>query len=188
VERRYSTDCRAELAAGGRLIGHASVFNEETRIGEFFEVIDPAAFDDVLDGDTVLQIDHAGLPLARTPDTLKLATDSRGLAIDGDPADTTAGRDLRILVDRGDLRAMSFGFTVAADAWEKRADGSHLRRVLKIGRLFDVSVVTFPAYPGTDVSLRSAFGDIPRPPHSPRATPRGQAALIRAKLRKEARP
>lgn len=184
MERRFAENCRAEVA-GGRLIGHASVFNEETRIGDFFEVVDPGAFDDVLDGDTVLQIDHAGMPLARTPDTMKLGTDSRGLVVDADPADTTAGRDLRVLMSSGILRAMSFGFTVAQDAWEKRDDGSHLRRILKIGRLYDVSVVTFPAYPGTDVAMRSAFGDLPRPPVPPRISPRGQAALIRAKLRRD---
>lgn len=172
--------------AGGRLVGHASVFNEETRIGEFFEQIDPAAFDDVLGGDTVLQLDHKGLPLARTTSgTMKIGVDKRGLTVDADPADTTAGRDLRVLVERGDMYAMSFGFIVAEDEWERRADGSHLRTVKKLDRLFDVSVVTFPAYLGTDVSMRDLFGDMPTPPHLSRSRPnpaRLQALKIRHRL------
>lgn len=184
MERRYAAETRADINPDGRLYGHASVFNEETRIGEFFEQIDPAAFNDVLDGDTVLQLDHAGLPLARTTSgTLVLSTDRRGLVVDADPADTTAGRDLRVLTARGDLRSMSFGFTVAEDAWERRDDGSHLRVIKRIGRLYDVSVVTFPAYAGTDVSLRSLFGDLPPVPAGAlRRSPRIQALHIRHQL------
>lgn len=184
MERRFSQECRADIA-DGRLIGHASVFNEETRIAEFYEEIHPAAFDDVLAGDTVLQLDHAGLPLARTSaGTMTLTTDRRGLVVEADPAPTTAGNDLRILIERGDLRSMSFGFTVAEDEWTKRDDGAHKRIIHRIGRLFDVSVVTFPAYPGTDVAMRNLFGEIPDPPSSRRYTARGQAALIRARNRK----
>jgi HK97 family phage prohead protease len=168
---------------GGRLIGHASVFGQEARIGEFFEQVDPGAFADVLDQDVVLQLEHQGLPLARTSSgTMTLGVDSTGLLVDADPADTSAGRDLRELVRRGDLYSMSFGFTVAEDAWSKRDDGQHLRTIKKIGRLYDVSVVTFPAYLGTDVSLRSLFGDVPHPPTTAaRYTARGQAARIRAR-------
>lgn len=169
MERRFASECRAAME-GERLIGHASVFNEETRIADFYEEIAPSAFDDVLDGDTVLQLDHTGLPLARTTakpvPTMKLATDRRGLVVDADPAPTTAGNDLRILVARGDMYSMSFGFTVAEDEWTKRADGAHKRIIHKVGRLYDVSVVTFPAYLGTDVSMRSLFGEIPTPPPS----------------------
>lgn len=173
-------ECRAEMTAG-RLVGHAAVFNEEARIGEFFEQIDPDAFADVLDGDTVLQLDHKGLPLARTTSgTMTIGVDSRGLVMNADPADTTAGRDLRVLVERGDLFSMSFGFIVADDVWERREDGSHLRTVKKIGRLFDVSVVTFPAYLGTDVALRDLLGDMPTPPTVAR---RDRARLQALKIR-----
>ena len=57
---------------------------------------------------------------------------------------------------RGDVDQMSFGFTVAGDEWETNEDtGRELRTITKIGRLFDVSPVTFPANPNTDVALRS---------------------------------
>jgi HK97 family phage prohead protease len=183
TERRFA-EFRADVSTG-RLVGHAAVFDQETRIGEFLERIDRSAFDDVLDGDTVLQLEHQGLPLARTTSgTLRLGKDATGLVVDADPADTTAGRDLRALVARGDLYSMSFGFTVAQDSWERRDDGQHLRTIHQVGRLYDVSVVTFPAYLGTDVALRHAFGDVPAPPNTPRYTARGQAALIRARNRK----
>jgi len=179
MERRHAYETRADLD-GGRLIGHASVFNQETRIGEFYEVISPAAFDDVLGDDVVLQLEHTGLPLARTSSgTMKLSTDATGLLVDADPADTSAGRDLRALVARGDLYHMSFGFTVAKDAWSKRDDGGHLRTIEKVQRLYDVSVVTFPAYLGTDVSLRSLFGDVPTPPNLTRDRVRLQTLHVR---------
>lgn len=178
TERRFA-EFRADTVSG-RLVGHAAVFDQETRINDFTEVIRPGAFDQVLDGDTVLQLEHAGLPLARTTSgTLRLDVDATGLVVDADPADTTAGRDLRELVKRGDLYSMSFGFTVADDAWSRRDDGTHLREIRSINRLYDVSVVTFPAYLGTDVALRAAcYGDLPRPPVS-RVSPRAQAIKIR---------
>lgn len=185
MERRF-TEFRAELATG-RLTGHAAVFGQETRISDFYEVIDARAFDQVLAAphDVVLQLEHAGLPLARTTSgTMTLGTDETGLTVDADPADTTAGRDLRELIRRGDMYSMSFGFAVDGEEWSTRDGGGDLRTITRIGRLYDVSVVTFPAYLGTDVALRSLLGDLPRAPRSPRVSARGQAALIRARSRK----
>jgi len=169
---------------GNRLAGHAAVFGQETFISgwDFYEVISSRAFDRVLkeDQDVVLQVDHQGMPIARTKaGTLRLGKDSTGLTIDAEIADTSLGRDVRELVGTGVLSSMSFGFTVAVDAWSRRKDGGQLRSVEEVGRLYDVSVVTFPAYAGTDVSLRSRLGDAPKIPA--RDTARGQAALIRAR-------
>lgn len=178
MERR-SVQIRADIAASGRLTGHAAVFNQETRIGDFYEVISPGAFDRVLRErqDTVLQAEHAGLPMASTwAGTLTLGTDSDGLTMDADIADTSLGRDVRVLVGRGDLRSMSFGFTVSEDVWTVRKDGAQLRTITELERLWDVSVVTFPAYAGTDVALRN---EIVTPPQMPRITARDQAARIR---------
>ena len=177
-------DVRADVV-GNRLRGHAAVFNQETRISEFYEEIDPRAFDRVLlsDPDTVMQVDHSGLPLGRTTSgTLRLAVDSTGLEFDCDLPNTTLARDARELVDRGDLRACSFGFQVAEDVWSLRKDGAQKRVITVVGRLFDVSVVTFPAYAGTDVALRSG---LPTPPKiSVPATARDQYTRIRQNLRK----
>lgn len=184
MERR-TLEVRAAVE-GNRLVGHAAVFDQSELIRDFYESVDRRAFGRVLRErqDTVLQVDHAGMPLARTTSgTLRLGVDSTGLTIDADLADTTLGRDVRTLVDRGDLSKMSFGFQVAEDAWHVRKDGAQHRTILDVGRLFDVSVVTFPAYAGTDVALRAAvYGDLPKIPTRPSV--RGQVARIRWANRK----
>lgn len=185
MERR-TLEVRAAVD-GNTLTGHAAVFGQETFIPgwDFYEVVSAGAFDRVLteDQDVVLQVDHQGMPLARTTArNLRLSKDKTGLVVDADLPDTSLGRDVRELVRAGVLSKMSFGFSVAEDVWSKRADGSQLRSIEEIGRLFDVSVVTFPAYEGTDVALRSReLGDAPQIP--PRVSARGQAALIRARIR-----
>lgn len=184
MERR-SAEIRADIR-GNTLSGHAAVFGQETRVREFYEEVDKRAFDRVLRDrqDTVLQAEHVGLPMARTSSgTLKLTRDSTGLAFEADLPDTSLARDVRTLVDRGDLSAMSFGFQVGEDLWSVRSDGAQKRIITDISRLFDISVVTFPAYAGTDVALRS--DEFPTPPTLPLATARGQAARIRARLLKE---
>lgn len=187
MERR-TLEVRAGVEAG-RLVGHAAVFDQTTTIGgfaPFTEDVSSRAFDRVLRErqDTALLVNHDGMPLARTVSgTLRLGTDARGLTIDADLADTSLGRDVRTLLERGDLSQMSFGFTVAADEWRDGDDGRPHRTIVEVDRLFDVSVVTFPAYAGTDVALRAAlYGDLPRVP--PRVSARGQAARIRWANRK----
>lgn len=163
------------------MVGHASVFNTETRIRDFYELVMPSFFDRVLRErqDTVMQVNHEGLPLARTTSgTLALAKDSTGLAFEADLPDTSLGRDVRILAERGDLNAMSFGFTVAEDAWSLRKDGAQLRSLVEAERLFDISPVTFAAYAGTDLALRA---EEITPPKLSRVTARDQAARIRAR-------
>ena len=81
-------------------------------------------------------------------------TTDEGLHYELDAPDTTLGRDLRALAARGDVTGSSFAFTVSEDSWEKR-DGGKVRRVLSIDRLFDVSLVSTPAYPDASVALRS---------------------------------
>ena len=86
--------------------------------------------------------------------TLRLEEDQRGLKVEADLPDTTIGRDLSTLIQRGDVDSMSFGFSVPpkGDSWSD--DGSV--RELKEVRLYEVSVVTgFPAYQATSASVRS---------------------------------
>lgn len=180
IEHR-AYEARADLADGNRLVGHASVFGQETRIGDFYEVVDPAAFTRALNQrqDVAMLVNHDGLPLGTTwAGTLRLSTDATGLAVDNDLPNTTLAADVRELAARGDLRSMSFGFRVVADEWSTREDGSQLRTLRDLD-LFDVSVVTFPAYKGTDVALRAADLGAPRTPG--RTSVRGQTALIRAR-------
>lgn len=142
-----------------RLRGHAAVFGQLSEdLGGFREQIARGAFAEALKGDDVrLLINHEGLPLARSASgTLKLAEDDRGLAIEAelDPEDPDVQR-LMPKLKRRDLSQMSFGFRVkpGGQDWAKDEEGRTVR-TLKAVRLFDVSVVTFPAYPQTDVAVR----------------------------------
>ena len=134
-----------------KLTGYAAVFNSlSVDLGGFVERIDPAAFGRSIAGDIRLLMGHQtdGVPLARTKSgTLTLDVDSRGLHFSADLPDSPSGSDVFEAVRRGDLSAMSFGFAVRKDSWEK-SSGVTVRTLLDID-LHEVSVVAWPAYPGT---------------------------------------
>ncbi len=139
-----------------RVVGHAAVFGQLAQIRGGLERVDPAAFNRALNEkhDVVLLFNHDGLPLGRTSSgTLRLGIDENGLTVDNDLPDTQLGHDVRALMARGDLRAMSFGFIPTADRFDE-VEGKHVRTITDLD-LFDVSIVTNPAYSGTDVALRS---------------------------------
>lgn len=162
IERR-AFDAGLELREEGQavcLVGHAALINQLSEdMGGWREQIASGAFAEALAKDDVrLLVNHRDLPLARTRSgTLKLSEDSRGLAIEAtlEPSDPDVQRLLPKL-KRGDLSQMSFGFRVAPGGqdWAKDDEGRTVRTLKKL-RLFDVSVVTFPAYPQTDVAVRS---------------------------------
>ncbi len=152
VEKRGATlEVRAR---GRRLEGYAALFGSEARIGAIVETIRPGAFTATLAGnaDVLALVDHdPARVLARTRSgTLRLSQDARGLAFDLDVPDTSAGRDVLALAERGDLRGMSFGFRARDEYWTGE------RRELRSVDLVEVSVVSaFPAYDGTTVAARS---------------------------------
>ena len=150
------------------LRGHAAVFNSLSEdLGGFRELIEPGFFRAALQRkpDVRLLINHDGLPLARTASgTLELREDARGLHVfarldRGDPD----VEQLRRKMQRGDVDQMSFAFTLReeGDTWEVDEDGAVARTLLADGAddLFDVSIVTFPAYRATEVSMRSVLQD-----------------------------
>ena len=162
IERRTFTvqDVEARQAEDGtmRLRGYAAVFNDASVPLPFKETIAPGAFRKTLSEtpDVRLLINHEGLPLARTKNgTLTLSEDGRGLFMDAVIADTTEGRDLYKLVERGDVDQMSFAFRVIRQKWSEDRSTRTLTEVsLADG---DVSVVTYPAYPTTTVEAREAL-------------------------------
>jgi HK97 family phage prohead protease len=89
--------------------------------------------------------------LGRTPKTLQLRQDARGLAFTLDPAPTQAGREVLELVRRGDLSGSSFGFRTIADAWYQ--DGEDTVRELIDIEIQEISLVAFPAYAATNVEV-----------------------------------
>ncbi len=93
-------------------------------------------------------------PLGKSGKNLRLSQDATGLRVDLDLPNTTVANDLAELVRTGVVEGMSFGFTVAEDTWEQR-DGLPMRTIDKIGELFEVTFTPIPAYPTTEVGLRS---------------------------------
>lgn len=150
--------------------GYAAVFEKESEnLGsdqyQFREVIQPGAFDDVLADDVRALLNHdPNFILARSVNgegTLKIGTDERGLWYEFEAPDTQAGRDLVTSMRRGDITQSSFSFRVGKEGqkWEERQAGdgpTFIRRTItKVSRLFDVSPVTYPAYPDASVAVRS---------------------------------
>jgi HK97 family phage prohead protease len=160
MNREIRAGIPAEIRAdadGIRVEGYAAVFNEETNIaGLFREMIEPGAFTDAIGrDDVVFLINHEGLPLARTRSgTLKLYQDERGLRIETmlDPEDPDV-KSIAGKMKRGDLDKMSFAFMPDVQEWDDSGD-MPLRKI-KRASLYDVSVVTSPAYAGTEIGLRS---------------------------------
>ncbi|NBN78686.1 HK97 family phage prohead protease [Microvirga tunisiensis] len=138
------------------LTGYAAVFGQATDLGPFREQIAPGAFSDTLRRSDVRALfNHdASKVLGRvSAGTLRLTEDATGLSAEIDLPDTTDGRDVRELVRRGDVSGMSFGFRVLSDRWDFTDDDAF--RTIEAVELYEVSAVTFPAYDGTSIALRS---------------------------------
>jgi HK97 family phage prohead protease len=163
-ERRFQTNTTLELrdvdgTTGERRVeGYAAVFNSETDIGGFSEVIAPTAFEGRLNDPVVAVFNHNQLqPLAKVGAGLELTVDEHGLRYSFPIPDTTAGRDLVELMERGIVRDASFAFMLGpdGDTWEKRDGKTDLRTIERVARLVDVSVVTVGAYSDATSVLRS---------------------------------
>lgn len=149
---------RADGTESPTITGYAAIFNKlSVDLGGFRERIAPGAFSRALeeghdvralvghDPDKVLGRAKSG--------TLKMEQNTKGLKVRIKPPDTQAGRDIVTSIRRGDVSQMSFAFKTIEDAWNTE-DGGEIR-TLKDVELFDVSPVTFPAYPDTTVAARS---------------------------------
>lgn len=164
TERRFQTVSGLELREADtetgerRVTGYAAVFNSETDIGGFAEVIAPSAFEGRLEDPVVAVFNHNQLqPLAKVGAGLELSVDDHGLRYSFPIPDTTAGRDLVELMERGIVRDASFAFMLGADgdSWESREGKKDLRTINRVARLVDVSVVTVGAYSDATSVLRS---------------------------------
>lgn len=167
IERRFVKGGTIRAANGERpaISGYAAVFNESYDSGWFVETIKPGAFSRAIKEkqDVRCLFNHdANNLLGRTDaKTLQLMQDSSGLHFDCDLPDTQLGKDMRTLVDRGDLSGCSFAFSVTKQSWreEKDANGDYIvYREIEDVDLYDVGPVTYPAYSGTSVDVaRSMF-------------------------------
>lgn len=168
LERRsYTFDVRATEGENGEKIitGRPIVYEAKTDLGYFDEVIARGALDgaDLRDVRFLVNHDTSMIPLARSRrnngnSTMKLSTDFDGMSMDFVKLDVENNSDARALysaVQRGDITGMSFMFSIDAQEWLDLESEHPTRRITKIGKVVEVSAVTFPAYDTTEISARS---------------------------------
>lgn len=146
-----------------KISGYAAVFEQKTKIGTWYEEqIARGAFDECDFSRCVLNFNHDDNNLLGrvSSGTLKLEIDEKGLRFECELPETTTANDILTLIRRGDIEGCSFAFVVRESSWEwlSDADPAQLdqRTIMKISEVFDVSVVTHPAYEQTSVDARSA--------------------------------
>ena len=137
--------------------GYASTFDPYVLLTidgvDYSERIEPTAFDGADLSDVVFRVDHTGSVYARSSaDTVQVWTDAHGLATRADLGRTQRARDLFADIEAGNYPQMSFAFVVAEDGdyFDRK---THTRVITRIAKVFDVSPVSFPANPGTELSV-----------------------------------
>ena len=163
-----AADWEASESGENTITGYAVVFEQRTVLYkdpqtgyEYGEIIDRAALDGADMSDVILRYDHAGRVLARTRNqSLRLSVDDHGLLIEADLSGSDEARSYYEDVKSGLIDKMSFCFEVAAEEWD---EATRTRRVKSIARLYDVSLVSFPAYEQTQVNARKRFEELAAP-------------------------
>ena len=146
--------------------GYFCTFNDPYELFEdYFEEIDPHAFDSCDMSDTIMQVNHDGFVYARIRNqSLSIEFDEHGGHMTADVSGSKRGREeLYEAIDNGLIDRMSFGFTIAADGleWTEDNNGVIHTRITKIDKLYDVSAIAgFPANDGTEISARSVLDGI----------------------------
>ena len=144
-----------------RVSGYASTFDPYLMYSfdgvDYYERIDPHAFDNADLSDVIMQYDHSGRVFARTGKGLELSIDDHGLKVDADLSLSSRAKDLYEDIKAGLINKMSFAFTVAEDGYDR---DTHTRIVYKVKKVYDVSAVSIPANEGTDISARSYFDGV----------------------------
>ena len=151
ANKRFDTDYYVE--------GYATTFDEPYVLWEcdgiqYKEIIDRHALDGADMSDVIMQFDHGGRVFARTGNsrTLLIQPDDHGLFMAADLSKTEQARSMHEDISAGLITKMSWAFTVQEDRYDRE---THTRRILKIKKVYDVSAVSFPANPSTDISARS---------------------------------
>ena len=140
--------------------GYATTFNDPYVLfsdgdKDYFESVDDRAFEGTDTSDVILQYDHSGMVYARTKnETLQLSVDEHGLKIRANLGTTEASRQMYEAISAGLVDQMSFAFVVDDEDYDK---ATRTRTIRHIKKLYDVSAVSIPANPGTEISARSAF-------------------------------
>ena len=153
---------------GHFLEGRPIVYDAPTDIGWYTEIIERGALDDTDLRDVKFLVNHNTdmIPLARSRNnnansTMQLSPDGEGMKIrvDLDTENNSESRSLYSAAERGDISGMSFMFTVEEATWADLMSEHPTRHITKIGKLFEVSAVTWPAYEQTSLEARSVALD-----------------------------
>lgn len=151
-----SADGDQALIITGRPIVYETPTTIHDPVGEYIEVIRQGALDgaDLSDVRLLVNHDQTRIPLARVPKTMTLSVDNDGLTFRATLPDTEAGREVYEAVRRGDLSGMSFAFSVpdGGDQYDAR---TNTRTITKIAKVYECSIVSYPAYESTCVSVES---------------------------------
>jgi HK97 family phage prohead protease len=190
LERRFLSEPVAVEQVGDskKIKGYAAKFNSRSfDLGGFVEEIDPRAFDRALrekmDCRALWNHDTNHVLGRVKSGTLELNKDSTGLHYSIVPPATQVAKDLMVSMERGDVDNSSFGFVCSEDSWSVEKDGTVVRRLMDVD-LYDVSPVSFAAYPDAPAQVRSLF------PESEGQVPEEIASMLvetRAKAKKEKR-
>ena len=165
ITRAYNFEIRAENNEknGDHITGRPIVYNSKTDLGYFDEIIEGGALDKANLKDVRFLVNHdtSMIPLARSRNnnensTMQLEVDKDGMSIrvNLDTENNSEARNLYSAIKRGDITGMSFMFTIDDDEWENLESDHPTRHIRKIGQVFEVSAVTFPAYEATEISAR----------------------------------
>lgn len=165
--RDMQMEARRETLSDKTVEGYATTFNQPYHLfwdgdDEVLEQVDRNAFDGADLSDVVMQYDHEGRVFARLSNgTLQLEADEHGLKVRADLSGTEMGRALWEEIKGGYTNKMSFGFTVAEDDFKETERGKWTRTIKKIGKLYDVSAVSYPQNGFTEITARKAVeGDL----------------------------
>jgi len=167
--RAFNFEVRAEQDEnhGNTLTGRPIVYDSRTDLGWYDEIIEAGALDEADLKDVRFLINHNTdmIPLARSRNnnensTMQMTVDEEGMNIrvDLDTENNVEAKSLYSAVERGDLDGMSFMFTVDGDKWDDIESEHPTRTITKLGKVFEVSAVTFPAYEQTSISARGLDG------------------------------
>lgn len=165
VTRAYNFEIRAENNEknGNHITGRPIVYDSRTDLGWFDEIIEAGALDGADLKDVRFLVNHNTdmIPLARSRNNnanstmqLLLVDEGMDIRVNLDTENNSDSRNLYSAVGRGDISGMSFMFTIDEERWEGLESDHPTRHILKIGKVFEVSAVTFPAYEATEISAR----------------------------------
>lgn len=143
--------------------GYASTFNDPYVLFDidgtkYSEVISPDAFRDTDMSDVIMQFDHQGKVLARMSNgSLVVEPDEHGLFVAADLSGSQASRDLYEEIQAGLVTRMSWSFTVTADEYDRE---THTTTITRVRKVYDVSAVSLPADPNTEISARNLLDGV----------------------------